>query len=133
MEYLGSCLCRKVKYKVTGNIDNFFLCHCGYCQKGSGSAHSANAFLGDAKLDWLSGAELIQSYKVPNSPHQRSFCTNCGSPLPYILTEWNQVVVPAGSVDTNIDKEPKGHIFLSKKANWDSNLHNLDQFDSLPE
>ncbi len=133
MEYLGSCLCRQVKYKVTGEFNNFFLCHCGYCQKGSGSAHASNLFSGGGKLDWLSGEELVRSYKVPNSPHQRNFCSNCGAPVPNLQMEGKLLVVPAGSLDTPLDKTPDGHIFISKKANWDSQLHQYKKYDELPE
>ncbi|MFN3455173.1 MAG: GFA family protein, partial [Pseudobdellovibrio sp.] len=42
--YLGSCLCGQVEFKIQGVLESFFLCHCKYCQKDTGSAHSANLF-----------------------------------------------------------------------------------------
>ncbi len=133
MDYTGSCLCRKVKYKVSGDFDSFYLCHCGYCRKGSGSAHASNLFSGDANLEWLSGKELVRTFKVPNSSHQRSFCSNCGAALPNMQMDGTLLVVPAGSLDTDLDKDPDGHIFISKKANWDMELHKVKKFDEFPE
>ena len=43
-DYVGSCLCGAVKFEVHGDFDSFYLCHCRYCQKDTGSAHAANLF-----------------------------------------------------------------------------------------
>ena len=41
----GSCLCGLVKFEVTPPFAAFRYCHCSRCQKASGSAHAANAFI----------------------------------------------------------------------------------------
>jgi hypothetical protein len=42
------------------------------------------------------------------------------------------LVVPAGSLDSSLDKKPDGHIFISNKANWDESLEKLKKFERLP-
>ncbi len=55
----GSCLCGEVKYEVSGKIVGFYLCHCQYCQKDTGSEHAANIFISDSGLEWLQGYNAI--------------------------------------------------------------------------
>lgn len=40
----GSCLCQKVRYKVTGAPLTTIICHCDSCRKSTGSAFMANSF-----------------------------------------------------------------------------------------
>ena len=58
-EHFGSCLCGTVRFEIKGDFDSFYLCHCQYCQKDTGSAHAANLFSQSAKLVWRSGAGLL--------------------------------------------------------------------------
>jgi hypothetical protein len=64
-EYSGSCLCEQIKYEVEGSFESFFLCHCKYCQKDTGSAHSANLFSATAKLKWILGEDKIKKFIRP--------------------------------------------------------------------
>jgi hypothetical protein len=57
----GQCLCGAVKFRISGEFEGFFLCHCGRCRKDSGSAHSANLFSSTAKIAWLSGEQNIKT------------------------------------------------------------------------
>ena len=129
----GSCLCGKVQYEVRGNFESFYLCHCKRCRKDTGSAHASNIFSKSAELKWVQGHELVKKYRLPKTQHTKSFCTNCGSALPYESKELNMVVVPAGSLDSELDSKPDAHIFMSSKAPWSHNLEELPCFDKLPD
>lgn len=133
MEYQGSCLCKGVKFKVTGDFESFFLCHCRYCQKDTGSAHAANLFSTTAKLEWLKRETEIKSFQPHKSNHVKAFCTNCGSALPNLQMDGKLLVVPAGCLDTKLEKRPNAHIFISNKASWDASLENIKKIDRLPE
>ncbi len=132
MEHQGSCLCRKVKYKVTGNFDGFYLCHCRYCQKGTGSAHGANLFAGNGRLEWLKGEHEVRTFQPPKSNHVKAFCVHCGAALPNLQMDGQLVVVPAGSLDTKLAKQPDGHIFVSHRAGWDASLEKVKHYKRLP-
>ena len=67
MVYLGSCLCKGVKFRVKGNFESFYLCHCRYCRKDTGTAHAANLFSASAKLEWLKRDTEIGIYKPQKS------------------------------------------------------------------
>ena len=132
LKYQGSCLCNQIKFEIIGNFDSFYLCHCKYCQKDTGSAHAANLFSSGAKINWLSGQQNITSYKLDNSRHTKSFCKNCGSAMPNLQMNDKLLVVPAGSLDTNLSIKPNAHLFYSSKADWDENLEAIKKFETFP-
>lgn len=128
----GSCLCGTVKFQISGDYENFFLCHCERCRKGTGSAHAANLFSSTATINWVSGNESIQTYRVPETRHEKSFCIKCGSALPSVQLEGALVVVPAGSIDSAIDIRPSAHICFASRADWDAHLEDIPKVDGLP-
>lgn len=128
----GSCLCGTVTFQISGEFEAFFLCHCKRCRKDSGSAHAANLFSSRAALEWLSGHDSIQTYRVPETRHEKTFCTKCGSALPNVQVEGGFLVVPAGSLDGAIDIRPSAHICFASRADWDTGLEDIPQVDGLP-
>jgi hypothetical protein len=128
--HAGSCLCGQVKFEIEGDFDRFFFCHCQRCRKGTGSAHAANLFSSTAKVTWLSGQDRIFQYNVPDSRHSRAFCADCGSALP--RERPGMLIVPAGSLETDLHTQPTAHIFAGSRANWDKNLQSVPAFDALP-
>lgn len=132
MRYEGSCLCGQVKFVVEGDFEQFYLCHCERCRKDTGSAHAANLFSSTARLVWLSGEDFVRTYNFRGEGHIKSFCTHCGSALPNLQMEGKLLVVPAGSLDSDVTIRPQGHIFTARKANWDEHLEGIRAFDGLP-
>ncbi len=132
MKHSGSCLCGAVTFEVTGSFDQFYLCHCERCRKDTGSAHAANLFSSTASLQWLSGESLVKTFNYKSEGHIKSFYTECGSALPNIQMDGTLLVVPAGSLDTDVPLRPQGHIFCSGKANWDDRLEEVGSFEELP-
>ena len=129
---VGSCLCGRVKYEVEGSFESFFLCHCKFCQKDTGSAHAANLFSTSSKLNWLSGDDFVKNFNLPNTRHVKAFCSHCGSAVPSIQNEGKLIVVPAGSLDVVVKIRPRAHLFVGSKANWEKDLDQLQAFDGLP-
>lgn len=132
MVYTGSCLCKGVKFKIYGEFDHFFLCHCRYCRKDSGSSHAANLFSTQAKMEWIKTETVIKSYTPHKSQHTKAFCTTCGSALPNIQMEGKLLVVPAGCLDSPIHKRLDAHIFISNKAVWDEHLEDIKHYEKIP-
>lgn len=129
-KHSGSCLCGQVKFEIDGDFERFFFCHCQRCRKGTGSAHAANLFSSTARITWLSGRSSITGYKVPDSRHARAFCSTCGGALP--RDRPGMLVVPAGSLNTDLHVRPTAHIFVASRANWDRDLQSVPAFDQLP-
>ena len=128
----GRCLCGQVKFEVSGEFEAFFLCHCSRCRKDTGSAHAANLFSSSATIEWIAGQSSIRTYRLPETLHERSFCAECGSALPGMQMEGRLLVVPAGSVDDDIDTAPTAHICLADRAGWEDGLAAAPRLQGLP-
>jgi hypothetical protein len=84
----GACLCGRVQYQVSGPFDAFHLCHCSQCRRSTGSAHAANIFTSEDRLEWLAGEEFIKRYTPDEADViSKCFCTHCGSLVPYTVFE----------------------------------------------
>ncbi|MBO6521839.1 MAG: GFA family protein [Rhodospirillales bacterium] len=129
----GACLCGAVSFEIEGDFERFFLCHCKRCRKGTGSAHASNLFSSTATLTWNNGENKIRTYQIPGARHSKSFCTECGGALPRQSADGTMVIVPAGSLDTPVELRPVGHIYCADRADWDDCLHELPEFERLPE
>ena len=128
----GQCLCGAVKFRISGQFERFYLCHCTRCRKDSGSAHSANLFSTTAEIIWVSGQENTKTFQLSGSRHVKSFCSDCGSALPVSKPEIGVLVVPAGSLDSQFDMRPDAHICFSSRAKWDNDLTSIETADGLP-
>lgn len=128
----GSCLCGQVRYEFEGEFERFFLCHCKYCRKDTGSAHAANLFAAASRLKWLSGRDKVTQFKLPATRHARCFCSICGSALPCEQSDGGVLVIPAGSLDSRVSLRPDAHIFAASRASWDRELETLPSFESFP-
>ena len=126
----GSCLCGAVAFEVEGAFESFFLCHCEYCRKDTGSAHAANLFSSGARLRWLSGADKVSTFDLPSTRHSKCFCSICGSALP--KRSEGLLAVPAGSLNSDVPLRPNAHIFCASRAKWDDALEKVPQLAQFP-
>jgi hypothetical protein len=129
----GGCLCGAVRFEVHGDFERFYLCHCEYCRKDTGSAHAANLFSSTAGLRWVAGADKITRFDLPGTRHGRSFCSICGSALPVLQMDGQLLVVPAGSLDTAVPMAPDAHLFVASRAAWDHALERIPSVARLPD
>lgn len=131
-KYFGSCLCGTVSYEVEGDFQSFYLCHCEYCRKDTGSAHAANLFSSVATLRWIYGEDKARRFNLPSTQHEKCFCSICGSALPMLQQNDSLLVVPAGSLDSEISIRPNAHIFVANKASWDEALEKVPMMEGFP-
>ena len=130
--YAGSCLCGEVRFEIEGEFECFYLCHCEYCRKDTGSAHAANLFSSTAALKWVSGENKVRQFNLPATRHSKCFCNTCGSALPMMQMSDQLLVVPAGSLNSEVLIRPNAHIFVSSKACWDDALEKVPTVDRFP-
>lgn len=128
-ERMSSCLCGKMRLKLSGEQKFQVRCHCTICQKLCGSAAHNIAFSSDqveiAKNDgpWL-------KYNTSENL-QRRFCNTCGVYMMGVLSgDTNIVAIPAGTIDRNGGPndpayQPQHHIFYGERIN--------DAHDDLPK
>ncbi len=129
----GSCLCGKVSYEISGEPGVFQYCHCSRCRKFTGSAHAANIIISPEQFKWLTGKEHVGRFEHEDARHfATSFCKNCGSSLPWLGKTKKAVVIPAGTLDTNIEAKPSQNIFWGSKAQWYIDASELVKHEKLP-
>lgn len=115
----GSCLCGALQFVVTGEPTHFFHCHCSRCRKSTGTGHASNLFISNGVLAWAGDIALIRTYKLPEAERfARTFCAQCGGPLPREIGDTGRVFVPAGTLDDEPNIKPQARIFDSSKASW---------------
>ncbi len=132
--FTGSCLCKKVTYKLVGEAMRFYHCHCERCRKSTGSGHATNIMIkAETDIEWLSGEELLSRYKVPEAERFYScFCKECGSPMPRVVPELKAVLIAAGSLDMVPEMKPQGRIFWDSRASWSCDDKELPVFSEYP-
>jgi len=129
----GSCLCGALRYSVTGEPARFFHCHCSRCRKSSGTGHATNLFVDNGRLTWTGDTGLIRFYKLPEAQRfSRTFCAQCGGPLPREITAMQQVFVPAGTLDDEPNIQPQARIFQGSKTAWSCAGDGLPCFAEYP-
>ncbi|MDH3901630.1 MAG: GFA family protein [Xanthomonadales bacterium] len=129
----GSCLCKTVSYRITGNMGVFQYCHCSRCRKFTGSAHAANLFVSPDQFSWLSGEGLVGRYDPLDTKYFATcFCKNCGSSLPWLSKSGKVVIIPAGTLDEDPGFSPTKNIFYGSRANWYTHVSDLPEHDEMP-
>ena len=130
----GGCLCGAVKYRVTGEVERFYHCHCRRCRKATGTGHASNLLIKpESGLSWLAGEELLSRYKVPEAKRfYNCFCSRCGGPVPRTVPELDAVLVPAGSLDSEPPVVPQGRIFWDSRVQWSCAADGLPVYAEYP-
>jgi len=113
----GRCLCGDVKYEIEGKISPIWLCHCGKCQRATGSAFHASAVVSPENFKWLQGEEGIREYRDTSS-YKTRFCGRCGSPVPSYLEDFKLVFLHVGALEEDPERKIVHHIFVADKAPW---------------
>jgi len=115
----GSCLCGRVAFVVRGPFEGFHWCHCSRCRKDTGSAHAANLFTHPDGIDWLQGQDRVKRFDLEEAERfAKAFCTECGSPVPYVNRSGTCLIVPAGTLDEAPDIVPCDNIHWNSRAAW---------------
>ena len=75
----GKCFCGGVAFEIVGEFPAIYLCHCSLCRKVSGSSANAATVVEADQMQWLHGAELVQTF-ASETGFKSHFCSRCGSP-----------------------------------------------------
>ncbi len=129
----GSCLCKAITFEISAPLKLARNCHCSRCRRGRSSAHACNGFASFDAVTFLSGEQLLKSYKVPDARFfTQVFCKNCSSLMPRKDPERGIGIVPLGALDTDPNIKTGDHIFVGDKASWYDVTDDLPQFTQGP-
>jgi hypothetical protein len=129
----GSCLCGEVAYQLSGPLRSFKYCHCSRCRKVTGSAHAANLYVNLNQFTLVKGEALYGRYELEGAEfYATGFCKQCGSNLPWLTQTGQKMIIPAGSLDDEIEVTPSQNIFCGSQVNWYVDVSSIPKFDELP-
>lgn len=115
----GSCLCGSVAYEIMPPFMFFQYCYCSRCRKNTGSAHAANILMESGQFTWLRGEEKAKVFRMPEArAFSTSFCTDCGSALPWLTKNGKFYIVPAGGLNEDPRAKPDRNIHWASRASW---------------
>jgi hypothetical protein len=123
-------LCGKVKFEITGPINDIIMCHCLLCRKAQGSAFATNANVACSDFKFISGEENLTGYKA--TPEQtKYFCKTCGSPVKSQQKAHPKIIrIRLGLIESDINERPVAHIYVASKANWETINGETAQFEN---
>jgi hypothetical protein len=114
----GTCNCGAVQFSVTEPFVSSTYCHCGRCQRRTGSSSSANARVAASGFSVVRGADRLRSW-APESGAEKFFCGACGSAMfSRSGDEW--VGVRLGVLDADPGIRPSARQFVAYAAAWES-------------
>ena len=126
--FVGSCLCRAIRYRVEGTPLVSAICHCRTCRKIASAP--ALPFL-TFPADCFAVTAGISTDFHSSAGVTRSFCGICGSPLTYRNDkEPGLIDVMTCSLEEPETFRPTHHIWVGHKLNWETVADGLPAFDN---
>ncbi|MCG8427902.1 MAG: GFA family protein [Chromatiales bacterium] len=129
---LGKCLCGEVAFEITGELSNFYQCHCSECRKVTGSASNTGFLVATADFHWRHGEQHVTQF-VKDSGYNSCFCSHCGSALPNPVKSGEHYWVPAGSLEEETHRKIAAHLHIGSKASWAAISDTGKQFAEMPD
>jgi hypothetical protein len=116
----GGCGCGSVRFALGSAPMFVHCCHCGDCQRQTGSAFAINALIETDRIELLSGEpEPVAMPTDSGRPHDIYRCPLCQTAL------WSDYggrpglrFVRVGSLDDPTALQPDVHIFTRSKLPW---------------
>ena len=128
----GHCECRRVRFEIDGEINDFSHCHCSQCRRLHGAAFATFAGVARSDFRYVTGESDVTTY-ASSDTHQRVFCSICGSNvLVGLKSEPETYYVSMSMIDGDPPRPPAYHIFVGSKAPWHEISDDLPQHDAFP-
>ncbi len=128
----GHCECRRVRFEVDGDIQDFSHCHCSQCRRLHGAAFATFAGVSRDQFRYISGESDTSEY-ASSASHERVFCSECGSNIMVVLDQEPDVLYLSMSAIEGDPPRPQGyHIYVGSKAPWHEISDDLEQYDTEP-
>lgn len=118
-EFIGGCLCGRVRYVVEGAIPDVAHCHCAMCRKAHGAAFATFANVPAERHRFTQGEAALKAYRS-SATVERVFCSQCGSPMLWRdpVNYPDSTSFPLGALPGDVPVPEQRHIFVGSKAGW---------------
>ena len=128
----GHCECKRVRFEVDGDIEEFSHCHCSQCRRLHGTAYATFAAVRRESFRYVSGDSDTSKY-ASSEYYDRVFCSNCGSNIMAVPGREPEIFyLSMGAIENDPPRPPGFHIHVGSKASWHEITDDLPQFETQP-
>jgi hypothetical protein len=108
-----------VRYRVEGEPVALAVCHCGECQRQSGSAFGMSLVVRKESFELLAGT-LRRFTRSADSGRRLDcfFCPDCGNRIYHEREGAGTVNLKAGTLDDRSWLAPSVHVWTARKQPW---------------
>jgi hypothetical protein len=115
----GGCGCGAVRFEITAPLRSALYCHCTLCQRRTGAAAGASAWVAPGSLTVTAGDERLRAWR-PGPGFEKVFCDACGSAVFVRDPESGEAaLVRLGVIDGDPGVRPSAHQFTAYAAPWE--------------
>jgi hypothetical protein len=129
----GGCLCGSVRYSAEAEPAFVGVCHCGDCQRFTGSAFATVIAVPSSELKLTGTLKTFTKRGDSGKAIHRRFCPECGSG---VLDEADALpgiaMVNAGSLDDRSWVRPQSEIYCDSAQPWVHLGGGLKRFAKTP-
>ncbi len=116
----GSCLCGAVTFELTERPQLAGYCHCTRCQKRTGTAAGASAWVNPAAFRWTAGEELVKGWRHADGGGVKMFCSACGGHLASANPDVpGNMSIRMAAFDSDPEVVPSYRQYLAYAAPWE--------------
>ena len=129
----GSCICGSVTFTARGRPDRAYACHCGDCQKRSGSAFAMMLPVARSKFRVDGETTTIDQKEANGVVAQLHLCTNCLTRIYTLNPIWTDLVIlRVGTLADTRAVRPAFHIWTESRQRWLTLPSDAPQFETQP-
>ncbi|MDD9905521.1 MAG: GFA family protein [Rhodospirillaceae bacterium] len=129
----GACNCGAVTYAVKSESVLTYVCHCGNCQKRSGSAFGMGMFIPVDDLTVEGDLTCWERISDTGRTNPRYSCATCGNVI-YGLGDYTPgfAKLMPGTLQDTRDIRPDVHIWVGSAQGWVTVPEDVLQYDEQP-
>ena len=130
----GRCQCNGISYRISAEPLFTYACHCGSCQKRTGSAFSMGVIVLTESLQVEGELTAWSRVSDKGATNTRYSCADCGNII-YGIGDSTPAFakLQAGTLDDTRDVRPDVHIWTQNKQAWLNLPDRVPQFETQPE
>jgi hypothetical protein len=116
MTLTGRCQCGAVRYEITAEPVQVYVCHCRECQKQSASAFGISVIVPARAFVLREGH--MKTWSRPTASGnllECMFCVECGTRIRHASPGEETLSIKGGSLDQPVDLTAAFHIWTSRK------------------
>jgi hypothetical protein len=123
-EVTGGCACGRVRYQVSIENDDAYLCHCRMCQRATGGVSIAFKGVKRDNVRWEHEPDWYESSPIARRP----YCRNCGTSLGFAFPDGENMDLTVGSFDEPGRFQPKYHFGVESMHRQWLNTEGLTEY-----